>query len=275
MTESSQQVPRALGAVKRLAVFLFVCIGLYGGAVESLTVEVHRKTPHDPEAFTQGLVWWQGKLYESTGRRGRSDVRRIDPATGAVERRVPIPLMFFGEGLARDGGRLVMLTWHAEQAFVFALDDLDRRGSLGYRGEGWGLCHDGERFVMSDGSDRLVFRDSETFEVVGDVPVMIDGTPLHYLNELECAHGEVYANVLQRDVIVRIDPGSGRVTARIDASGLLAAGEAKRADVLNGIAYAPEKNRFFLTGKLWPWMFEVTFGDGSGEAVDDATIVEP
>jgi len=228
-------------------------------AVESLTVKVHRKIPHDPAAYTQGLVWWQGKLYESTGRRGKSQLRRIDPATGTIEHHERIPVLFFGEGLAREGQRLVMLTWHAEQAFVFGLDDFDRLGTLSYRGEGWGLCHDGHRFVMSDGSEVLSFRDSQSFAVVGRVAVTLEGSPLANLNELECVHGGVYANVFQHDTIVRIDPATGRVTARVDATGLRDAAQAQGADVLNGIAYAPELDRFFVTGKLWPAMFEVTF----------------
>ena len=251
-------------ALKRVVVGLVLGVGLTVAAVESLTVQVHRKLPHDPAAFTQGLLWWQGKLFESTGRRGQSQLRRIDPATGTVERRVRIPVLFFGEGLAREGQRLVMLTWQAEQAFVFRLPGLDRVGTLSYRGEGWGLCHDGHRFVMSDGSDRLSFRDSASFAVVGQVAVTFEGTPLANLNELECVDGEVYANVLQRDAIVRIDPATGRVTARVDAAGLRDAADAHGADVLNGIAYAPELDRFFVTGKLWPAMFEVTFVAESG-----------
>lgn len=226
--------------------------------VESLTVQVHHVVPHDPDAFTQGLVWWQGKLYESTGRKGHSELRRIDPASGEVERRVPISKLFFGEGLAHEGGRLVMLTWHAEQAFVFGIRDFDRRSSFRYRGEGWGLCHNGESFVMSDGSDRLAFRDSDSFATLGTVGVTLDGQPLRLLNELECVGDEIYANVYGQEVIVRVDPKSGRVTGRVDASGLLGRDEAAAADVLNGIAYVPETERFFITGKLWPSMFEVS-----------------
>ena len=251
----------ALGRVSAMCV-----LGMAGSvaAVESLTVKVHRKIPHDPAAYTQGLLWWQGKLYESTGRRGKSQLRRIDPATGTIEHRVRIPVLFFGEGLARHGQRLVMLTWQAEQAFVFGLPDLDRLGTQSYRGEGWGLCHDGRRFVMSDGSEVLSFRDSESFAVVGQVAVTFDGSPLKDLNELECVDGEVYANVFRRDSIVRIDPATGHVTGLVDAAGLRDAGEAHSADVLNGIAYVPERERFFVTGKLWPAMFEVTFVGESG-----------
>ena len=250
------RLPRKLAVAGFLVV---ACAGWPCPAVESLTVHVHRTIPHDPEAFTQGLVWWQGKLYESIGRTGRSELRRLDPITGEVEKRVPISKLFFGEGLARQGERLVLLTWLAEQAFVFGAPDLDPRGALAYRGEGWGLCHDGGRFVMSDGSDRLTFRDPRSFANLGAVRVELDGAPLRFLNELECVEGGVYANVFRQDFIVRIDPASGRVTQRIDASALLDPGQARHADVLNGIAYAPGKGRFYITGKLWPTMFEVTF----------------
>ena len=261
--------PSVVRTLKRVAAACVVGVGFTVAAAESLTVDVHRKIPHDPAAFTQGLLWWQGKLYESTGRRGRSQLRRIDPATGTVEHQVRISVLFFGEGLAREGRRLVMLTWQAEQAFVFGLPDLDRLGTLRYRGEGWGLCHDGSRFVMSDGSNVLSFRDSESFAVVGQVAVTLDGSPLANLNELECVDGEVYANVFQRDSIVRIDPATGRVTALVDATGLRDAGEAQGAGVLNGIAYSPELERFFVTGKLWPAMFEVTFVGEPGADTPD------
>ena len=251
--------PSVVRALKRVAVPGVLGVGMAVAAAESLTVQVHRKIPHDTTAYTQGLLWSQGKLYESTGRRGQSQLRRIDPATGTVEHHVRIPVVFFGEGLARAGKRLVMLTWKAEQAFVFGLPGLDRLGTLRYRGQGWGLCHDGSRFVMSDGSEVLSFRDSESFDVVGRVAVTFDGAPLANLNELECVHGEIYANVFQHDTIVRIDPTTGRVTARVDATDLRDAAGARGADVLNGIAYAPELDRFFVTGKLWPAMFEVTF----------------
>ena len=255
---------RVVCALKRVVVSCLLGVGLTVPAVESLTVKVHRKIPHDPGAFTQGLLWWQGKLYESTGRRGKSQLRRIDPATGTIEHHVRIPVLFFGEGLARHGQRLVMLTWQAEQAFVFGLPGLERLETLSYRGEGWGLCHDGRRFVMSDGSEVLSFRDSESFAVVGQVAVTYEGSPLANLNELECVRGEIYANVFRRDTIVRIDPATGGVTARVDATGLRDAAQAQGADVLNGIAYAPELERFFVTGKLWPAMFEVTFVGESG-----------
>ena len=236
-----------------------ILTSLTATAVEQSRVQVHRVLPHDPQAFTQGLLWWNGKLYESLGERGKSELRRIDPATGAVEQRAPIPVFFFGEGLALAGERLVMLTWQAHRAFLFHRDSFAKLGTFTYQGEGWGLCHDGARFVMSDGSSKLTFRDSASFAFAGAVEATLDGVPLAHLNELECVADGVYANVWQRDFIVRIDPTSGRVTQRINASGLLDAAAAPAAGVLNGIAYNPESQRFYITGKRWPQLFEVTF----------------
>lgn len=228
-------------------------------AVESLSVRVLRAFPHDPGAYTQGLLWWDGKLYESTGQYGRSDLRRLDPGTGAVERQVDISPAYFGEGLARVGDRLIMLTWKAQRAFVFGIERFDERRTFRYEGEGWGLCNDGGRLVMSDGSDRLTFRDPGTFAVLGEVAVTLRGFPLTQINELECVGDSVYANVYQTDFLVRIDPAGGRVTHYIEASGLLTREEARGVDVLNGIAFDPGAGTFYLTGKLWPKMFEVTF----------------
>ena len=227
--------------------------------VQSLSVRVHRAFPHDTSAYTQGLLWWDGRLYESTGQYGLSDLRRIDPATGAVEQEVDISPAYFGEGLARVDDRLIMLTWKAQRAFVFGLERFDEQRTFRYEGEGWGLCNDGSRFVMSNGSDRLTFRDLRSFEVLGDVAVTLRGFALTQLNELECVGGAVYANVYQTDFLVRIDPETGRVTHYIDAAGLLTREESRGVDVLNGIAFDPGAETFYITGKLWPKMFEVTF----------------
>ena len=227
--------------------------------VRTLRVDVVRELPHDTSAYTQGLLWWEGSLYESTGRYGESTLRKLDPATGAVAQRVPVPPAFFGEGLARIGGRLIMLTWMAERAIVYDLRSFETVRTFRYRGEGWGLCHDGDRLVMSNGSDTLTLRDADTFEPTGAVRVTLRGRPQGQLNELECVDGAVYANVWQEDYIVRIDPASGRVTHQIDAAGLLTPREARGVDVLNGIAYEPEAGTFYITGKWWPKMFEVRF----------------
>ncbi len=222
-------------------------------------VEVLRELSHERDAYTQGLVWWDGVLFESTGREGESTLRRLDPRTGRVEQRIDIPPQYFGEGLSLVDRRLIMLTWRAQRAFSYDRDSFELLDTYRYRGEGWGLCHDGDRLVMSDGSDRLTFRDPVTFAPIGEQRVRLRGQPLHELNELECVDGAVYANVWQTDFIVRIDPGSGRVTDYIDAAGLLQGADRLGAEVLNGIAWDPEADTFYITGKWWPKMFEVRF----------------
>ena len=213
--------------------------------------------PHDTEAFTQGLLWRNGHLFESTGLYGESSLREVDLRTGTVVRRHDLPADLFGEGLAAVRDHLVQLTWKHGTALVWRTADFSVARQFAYEGEGWGLCFDGEHLVMSDGSDRLVFRDPDSFAVARTVHVTRDGAPVRALNELECVDGAVYANVWQTDEIVRIDPRTGRVEATIDAGGLLDAASRGHADVLNGIAFVPETGHFLITGKLWPWVFEV------------------
>lgn len=215
--------------------------------------------PHDPMAFTQGLLWFRGKLIESTGLHGRSGVRWVDPATGNVERSGSLPDDVFGEGLALVDRTLVQLTWKSGRAYFWDLMSLRLLKEERYEGEGWGLCYDGRRLVMSDGSDILTFRDPKTFTELGRLQVRKQGESVSHLNELECVGGDVFANVWQTDAIARIDATTGEVTGWVDASGLLNANERRGADVLNGIAYNPDTRRFFITGKNWPKMFEVQF----------------
>jgi len=225
--------------------------------IEQLRVRVVAKYPHGPDAFTQGLLWHDGALYESTGRYGESSLRRVRLEDGVVVSQRSLDPSFFGEGLARVGDRLIQLTWRSGVALVSDLQSLQGEDMLRYPGEGWGLCFDGTALVMSDGSSILELRDPDTMELLNEVTVWRGDRPLHKLNELECVGDDVYANIWQSDEIVRIDAKSGRVTAVIDASGLLTREEALRADVLNGIAYRPETDTFLLTGKLWPHVFEV------------------
>ncbi|HEY9422031.1 MAG TPA: glutaminyl-peptide cyclotransferase [Thermoanaerobaculia bacterium] len=229
------------------------------GAPERLRVKVLSVRPHDRTAYTQGLLIDGGALYESTGLYGASSVRQVDPATGEVKRSRAVPREYFAEGLALADGRLIQLTWQERKAIVYNAADFQPVAEFRYDGEGWGLCSDGKRLVMSDGSDRLTFRDPKTFAVLGTVPVTLSGRPINLINELECVDGVVYANVWQTSDILRIDPKDGRVTAVIDASGLLSPDELQNADVLNGIAWDPARKTFLITGKLWPKMFEVTF----------------
>jgi glutaminyl-peptide cyclotransferase len=224
---------------------------------EELRVRVVKSFPHDRAAFTQGLLFFEGKLYESTGINGASSLRRVDPESGTVEAVVHLERELFGEGLARVGGRLIQLTWQNGRALYWNLSTFKKEREVSYDGEGWGLCFDGKRLVMSNGSDRLHFRDPESFALMGEVTVRRAGSSVHMLNELECVDGAVYANVWQDTHIARIDPASGEVTAWIDASGLLSPEERPGTDVLNGIAAVPGSRNFLLTGKLWPRAFEV------------------
>jgi glutamine cyclotransferase len=225
--------------------------------VEELRVRVIRKYPHATDAFTQGLIWHQGVMYESTGQYGQSSLRKVQLEDGKVLAQRRLESTVFGEGLARVDDRLIQLTWRSGLAFVSDLTTLEKRETLNYAGEGWGLCYDGAALVMSDGSSMLEFRDPESMELLGEMSVLENGHPVRKLNELECVGTDIYANIWQRHEILRIDRKSGRVTATIDASGLLSRIEAKRADVLNGIAYKPQSKTFLLTGKLWPHVFEV------------------
>ena len=227
--------------------------------VESLQVRVLAEHPHDPNAFTQGLLWFRGKVVESTGLYARSDVRRADLKTGKVELSGRLPDDMFGEGLALVGRDLVQLTWKNGRAIYWDLMTMRMLKEVRYDGEGWGLCYDGAQLVMSDGSDRLAFRNPKDFAIVRQVSVHNQGSRVENLNELECVGDEVYANVWQTDNIVRIDAKTGAVTGWIDASNLLRGNDRRGVDVLNGIAYVPETKRFLLTGKNWPKIFEVEF----------------
>ena len=232
--------------------------------VQSLKVKVHKQYPHDPKAFTQGLLWKDGKLFESTGLNGKSTLREVSLNSGVVDRKVDIDAKYFAEGLAwvPTESHYVQLTWLKGKALVWN-ESFEKVKELEYKGQGWGLCFDGSHLVMSDGSATLTFRDPTTFEKVRSVQVSADGRSQRNLNELECVKtGDksfVYANVWQRDRIVKIDPTTGKILAKIDAKGLLSSVERRGTDVLNGIAYNPDTKRFYVTGKLWPKVFEVSF----------------
>jgi len=230
-----------------------------GAAPERLTARVIRSFPHAEDAFTQGLLWHDGHLYESTGLHGHSSLREVDLETGEVLRRRDLERAIFAEGLALVGDRLIQITWQEERALTYRLSDFEPIREFAYEGEGWGLCFDGTHLVMSDGSDRLVFRDPDTFAVERTIRVRDRGRPVDQLNELECVDGVIWANIWQVDRIVRIDPASGRVTGTVDVRGLLTEDEQLDADVLNGIAWIPERGHFVITGKLWPRLFEVDF----------------
>lgn len=227
-----------------------------GSGPVRLVPEVVATVPHDPDAFTQGLEYHDGVLLESTGRYGRSDRRRVDPATGDVLDVAHLPPAHFGEGLTVVGDRLVQLTWREGVAHVADPATLDATGALPLEGEGWGLCYDGRRVFHSDGTSTLRVLDPDTFEVTGRVEVTSEGAPVDRLNELECADGLVWANRWMLPEIVAIDPDSGEVRATVDAAALVPEGMQGDA-VLNGIARNPDGDTFWLTGKLWPVLYEV------------------
>lgn len=213
--------------------------------------------PHQTDAFTQGLLYHQGLLFESTGLEGRSTLRKVELATGRVLQERKLPPEDFGEGLALGQGFFVQLTWKQGRAYRWSVDNLQLLGSWSYSGEGWGLTFDGQQWIQSDGTAHLLFRDRESFSVLKVLEVRRSGNPVPYLNELEWARGRIYANVWSSDEVLEIDPHSGVVLTVFDAGGLLQPHEQEKADVLNGIAWNPDTDHFFLTGKLWPWVFEV------------------
>ena len=223
-----------------------------------MTYEVIRTYPHDPAAFTQGLLYHEGYLYESAGLYGQSSLRKVALETGEVLQRVDLPPAFFGEGLALWEEHLIQLTWLEGTGFIYALEDFTLLGQFTYPTEGWGLTHDGQRLIMSDGSHKLFFLDPGSMQITGFVEVTDQGQPVDRLNELEYIRGEVFANVWLTDEIVRVDPASGQVLGWIDLSGILQEAQITQSvDVLNGIAYDPDRNRLFVTGKQWPLLFEI------------------
>lgn len=226
------------------------------------TYQVVNTFAHDPRAFTQGLVFHDGKLLESTGLYGQSSLREVDLTTGKVLRQLAVPTQYFAEGLELLDGKLYQLTWKEEKVLVYDLNadpkSFRKVGELSYTGEGWGLATDGRWLIMSDGSSTLRFVNPATFVVDHTVQVLKDDVPQERLNELEYVKGEIFANIWKTDWVARIDPASGRVTGMIDFSYLLpAADRTATMDVLNGIAYDAAGDRLFVTGKNWPKLFEV------------------
>lgn len=231
--------------------------------VAQLGYELRRQLPHDPEAYTQGLLIHDGVFYESTGQYGSSDVRQVDITTGQVLRIHALGEEHFGEGLALVGDRLVQLTWKAGLAFVYDAATLAPLDTLEYEGEGWGLCHDGQSLFMSDGSGTLQRRSPQTFDLVEEIRVTRDGFSVRNLNELECVGDHVYANIYLENEIVRIDKVSGEINGVLDAFSLSVYGgrPADAGAVFNGIAYDPEARTFYVTGKLWSSMFEIAISE--------------
>jgi glutamine cyclotransferase len=228
-------------------------------AIPVYGVQVVRATPHDINAFTEGLFFLNGYFYESTGLDGHSSVRKVKPETGQVVQRATLPPEMFGEGIAPWKDHLIGLTWKSQTGYVLDLDNFETRGQFGYPGEGWGLTHDDTALVMSDGTADLRFLDPQTLIETRRIHVTAQGKPVDQLNELEWVEGEIYANIWQTDRIARIDPQTGNVVGWIDCKGLLPAKDftPEHTDVLNGIAYDPATKRLWVTGKFWPKVFEI------------------
>ena len=235
-----------------------LAVGGGAPAVVRYTYEVIAVWPHDESAFTQGLVFRSGVFLESAGLYGESTLREAEVTTGRVLKKASLPREYFAEGLAVVGDKAYQLTWQNHKVFVYAADTFQRLGEFDYPGEGWGLATDGRLLILSDGTNRIRLVDPATFAVVRTVDVVMEGKPLSQLNELEYINGEIFANVWQTDLVVRIDPASGLVRGVIDFTGLLSPLDRRRdTDVLNGIAYDASADRLFVTGKRWPSIFEV------------------
>jgi len=269
--------PIAKNAARRIAVTFVLVFSLASFACQSGTVanlpgektpaiqpvpiysyEVVHFWPHDPRAFTQGLVFHDGKLLESTGQQGRSSLRRVELETGKVLQKVDVGEPYFAEGITLLKGKIYQLTWQHQLGFIYDAWTFEEIGKFNYQGEGWGLTNDGQSLIVSDGTNRVRFLDPDNFQVRKTIAVF-DGTmPVMEINELEYVQGEIYANIWHADRIARIDPQTGRIVGWIDLRGLLARGEVHDEEaVLNGIAYDETNGRLFVTGKLWPKLFEI------------------
>lgn len=250
--------------MKQLATLVLAASLLASSAVQA-AIPVYRFVvkntyPHDSQAYTQGLSYRDGYLYETTGMNGRSSVRKVELATGKVLKKKDMPPEFFGEGSAVVGNEIIGLTWTTHVGFVYDLKNFTLKRRFNYAGEGWGLASDGERVYMSDGSASIRVLDAKTLREVRRFQVTADGKPISNLNELEVVEGQLFSNIWGTDVIARIDPGTGKVVGWIDLAGLLPPhqrGTDNIDAVLNGIAYDSKRRRLFVTGKLWPKLFEI------------------
>lgn len=243
---------------KIMAILLAVSASLRCSAqLKSYKVEVVREYPHDVTSYTQGLFFHDGQMYESTGVAGESTFRKVDMATGKPLRKLEFADRYFVEGSVVFGDNLYILTWHNNVAFVYDINTLEYRSTWSYPREGWGLTTDGSSLIASDGSSTLYFMTPE-FKMERQVTVKLQGRPMRLLNELEYIDGKIWANVYTSDMILIIDPATGKVEATVDCSGLLPESLRKPdTDVLNGIAYNPADGKLYLTGKNWPRLYEV------------------
>lgn len=227
--------------------------------VKTYSYRIVDSYPHDPSAFTQGLVYDRGGLYEGTGLYGQSSLRRIDIQTGEVLQIVQLEDEFFGEGITIWEDKIIQLTWQSRQGFVWGKENLTRIDNFTYQTEGWGLTSDGEKLIMSDGSNILYFLDLEDYSLLGTLEVTACGEPVRGINELEYVNGMIYANLWPSSWIAIIYPDTGEVKGKINLFGIMTEEDiqGRRVDVTNGIAYDPSEDRLFVTGKLWPRLFEI------------------
>jgi glutamine cyclotransferase len=237
---------------------LWLALPLATHAQPTDTYQVLHTYPHDAQAFTQGLIFLDGHLYESTGIKGQSSLRMEDLETGKIDQFLEVPDKYFAEGLTNWGSTLIQLTWQSHIALVYDRSTFHLLRTFPYPGEGWGLTQDGKSIILSDGSASLRFLDPETFHELRRITVRNHGVPVTQLNELEFIHGQIYANIWHSDRIARISPATGRVLGWIDLTGLLPNADRSSPEaVLNGIAYDQAHDRLFVTGKLWPRIFEI------------------
>ena len=228
------------------------------GPVPKYGYQIVNIYPHDSNAFTQGLILVDGKLLESTGQAGSSSLRSVELATGKILKKVDVPVPYFAEGITVLNGKVYQLTWQHNLGFIYDAQTLERAGQFEYAGEGWGLTTDGKSLIISDGTSRLKYLDPTNFQVTRTISVVDGKTPVNQLNELEFVQGEIYANVWHDDRIAVIDPQTGRVKAWIDLTGLMPEDELQDAEaVLNGVAYDQANGKLYVTGKLWPRLFEI------------------
>lgn len=228
-------------------------------AVPVYGVQIDASHPHDARAFTEGLFFREGVLYESTGEVGTSGIRKVNPETGAVIAEEQLPAPYFGEGIVAWKDRLYQVTWKDKTGFVYKADDLSPQGSFSYSGEGWGMTHNDKALILSDGTPTLRFLDPDTQAVLSTLTVTANGCPVRQLNELEWVDGEIWANIWQTDLIARIDPATGAVRSFVDI-GVLGPHPRGQDNVANGIAYDAAGKRLFVTGKMWPQLYQVTPG---------------
>jgi glutaminyl-peptide cyclotransferase len=224
----------------------------------NFTYEIVKTLPHDTNAFTQGLIFYEGSFYESTGLQGKSTLRRVEVDTGKVLKKIDVPSEYFAEGMTIFQGKIFQLTWLNQKGFVYDLGTFEKEKEFSYYGEGWGLTNDEKNLILSDGTNKIRFVDPFTFEVIKTISVTENSQPIPSINELEYINGQIFANVWQTDRIIVVDPSTGNVTASIDLKGILKPEDVTGPiDVLNGIAYDSAKDRLFVTGKLWPKIFEI------------------